>query len=413
MIRFGGTMTTAPPAPPPPADAPTAGWVEPAVMMRDPYATYERLRSLGPVVHVPVMGKYLVTSFEACREVEEDQGTYSASVSGGGATLARALGGVPMLRKDDPEHAAERTAVNPTMRPKNIRSTWAPVFERNARTHLDVLRETGPEAADLNRDYAGPVAAQNLIDLLGLRGAAVAEMQRWSHAFIAGTGNLHDDEDIWQRCDAAQAEVDALLEDLIPYYRHHPDGSMTSALVNGGLSHESVASNVKLTISGGMNEPQHMITNIVWALSRHPDQRRQALENRTLWPTVFDETVRWLSPIGMYPRQTTRATVLAGTDLPEGAPIGVVVAAANRDPATFTHADAFDIARPRQSHLGFGSGVHLCVGHWAARISIGEIAVPLLYEALPGLRSDPSRAEQWDGWVFRGLTALPVTWDTQ
>lgn len=398
--------------PAPPVNAPTADWVDPAVMMRDPYATYERLRSLGPVVHVPVMGKYLVTSFDACRDVEADQETYSASVSGGSATLARALGGKPMLRKDDPEHAVERQAVNATMRPKNIRQTWVPVFERNARTYLDELREVGPEAADLNRDYAAPVAAQNLVDLLGLRGASVADMQRWSHAFIAGTGNLHDDEDIWQRCEGARDEVDALLDELIPYYRQHPDGSMTSALINGGLSHDSVAANVKLTISGGLNEPQHMVTNIVWALSRHPDQRRRVLDDPALWPAVFDEAVRWLSPIGMYPRQTTRATVLVDTHLPEGAPIGVVVAAANRDPMTFACADAFDIGRPKQSHLGFGSGVHLCAGHWAARISIGEIAVPVAYQALPGLRSDPSRAEQWDGWVFRGLTSLPATWDT-
>jgi cytochrome P450 len=70
----------------------------------------------------------------------------------------------------------------------------------------------------------------------------------------------------------------------------------------------------------------------------------------------------------------------------------------------------FDISRLKQPHLGFGSGTHLCAGHWAARISIGEIAVPLLYERLPGLRTDTRRSEQWRGWVFRGLASLPVTW---
>lgn len=396
-----------------PADAPTADWVDASTMMRDPYPTYERLRELGPVVRVPVMGKYLVTSSAACRAVEEDQEVYSAAVTGGSATLLRALGAQPMLRKDDPEHAVERQAVNPTLRPKSIRATWVPVFERNARTYLEVLRDLGPDTADLNRDYAAPVAAQNLVDLLGLRGASAADMQRWSQAFIAGTGNLHDDADIWQRCDAAREQVDAMLEELVPWYRAHLDGSMTSALVNSGLSHDSVAANVKLTIAGGLNEPQHMVTNIVWALSRHRGQRRRVLDDPALWSTVFDEAVRWLSPIGMYPRETTRATVLAGTRLPERAPIGVVVAAANRDPEAFAGPNAFDIARPKQPHLGFGSGVHLCAGHWAARISIGEIAVPLLYEALPGLRADPRRAEKWDGWVFRGLTSLPVTWSPE
>jgi cytochrome P450 len=403
-------MTTTSPAPATPVPAATADRVDPAAMLRDPHETYERLRNLGPVVCVPAMNRYLVTGFEACRAVEADQATYSAGVTGSGATMARALGAPPMLRKDGPAHAAERQPVNPTMRPKRIRQTWVPMFERNACTYLAALVDRGPDEADLNRDYAAPLAAHNLVDMLGLRGAGPEDMTRWSHAFIAGIGNLPDDAGIWARCDAARAEVDTLLDELIPYYREHPDGSMTSALANADLPESAVRANVKLTISGGMNEPQHMVTNIVWALSRHPEQRDRVLADRSLWPAVFDETLRWLSPIGMYPRETTRATVLDGVELPPGATLGVVVGAANRDPAAFGRPEAFDIARPRQPHLGFGSGVHYCVGHWAARISIGEIAVPLLYDRLPALRTDDRRPEDWYGWVFRGLTALPVTW---
>jgi cytochrome P450 len=391
---------------------PVAEWVEPAEMLADPYPTYRRLLDESPMAWVPALNRYLATSAAACRAIEEDQRTYTANVSGGSALMARALGARPMLRKDDPEHAAERRPINPTLRPKMLRGRWAPVFERNARTQLAVLRERGPDDADLNRDYAGPVAAQNLIDLLGLTGAGVDDMQRWSHAFIAGTGNLHDDPDIWRRCDEARREVDALLDELIPHYRAHPDDTITSALVHAGLPLGDVAANVKLTISGGMNEPQHVVTNAVWALSRHPGQRDRVLADPSLWPAVFDETVRWLSPIGMYPRETTRPVVLQEVPLPAGAPIGVVVAAANRDATAFERPDAFDIARPRRPHLGFGSGTHLCAGHWAARISIGEIAVPLLYAQLPGLRTDPHRAEEWHGWVFRGLTTLPVTWQS-
>jgi hypothetical protein len=380
-------------------------------MLRDPYETYDRLRELGPVVWVPVMSRYLATSFDACRAIEADQETYTARVGGIGATMARALGGQPMLRKDDPGHAVEREPINATMRPKNIRGTFAPLFERNAQACLDALVERGTEEADLSSHYAAPLAAQNLIDMLGLRGASASDMQRWSHAFIAGIGNLHDDAEIWARCDAAQQEVDALLGELVPYYRDHPGSSMCSAWVNSGLAGAAVASNVKLTISGGMNEPQHMITNIVWALSRHPDQRERVLADPALWRAVFDEAVRWLSPIGMYPRETTRATVLEGVQIPARAPLGVVVGAANRDRSVFDRADVYNIARPKQPNLGFGSGVHLCAGHWAARISIGEIAVPLLYERLPEFRTDPCRQEEWYGWVFRGLTTLPVTWE--
>lgn len=392
------------------APTPLADWVDPIEMMADPYPTYAKLRSETPVAWVPSLNRYLVTTYAECHEIEMDQDTFSANVSG--ATMTRALGARPMLRKDDPEHASDRQAVNPTLRPRNIKEAWAPVFEQNARTYLDALEDIGPDEADLNRDYAAPVASQNLIDLLGLKDVHIDQLRRWSHDFIAGTGNVLDDPTIWARCDASQAELNIILDELMPHYRKHPDSSMTSALANSGMDYADVAANVKLTIAGGMNEPQHMITNMVYALTRFSDQRDRVLADPSLWPAVFDETVRWLSPIGMYPRETTRPVILGGIALPAGALLGVVVGSANRDKKHFSgDPDDFYISRPKQAHLAFGSGVHLCAGHWAARISIGQIAVPALYDRFRGLRVDERRSEAWDGWVFRGLTSLPVTWN--
>ncbi|PRY38804.1 cytochrome P450 [Umezawaea tangerina] len=389
---------------------PTADWVDPLAMQRDPYDTYDRLRDLAPVVHVPALNRYLVTTSDACRAIESDQETYSARAGGAAATMVRALGGTPMLRRDDPDHATERGPVNPPLRPKRVREAWAPLFERNAETCLAALLEKGPDEADLDHDFAAPLAAYNLVDMLGLPMADPQDVRRWSHTFIEGIGNIQDDPDIWVRCDAAQREVDAVLDDLLPRLRAKPDGSITSALANAGLTDDQVRANVKLTISGGLNEPQHMTTTIVRALGDHPEQRELALSDPARWPAVFDEALRWCSPVGMYPRETTRPAVLEGFRLPAGAALGVVVAAANRDPSAFPRPADFDITRPRQPHLGFGSGVHRCAGHWAARIAVGEIAVPLLHQRIPTLRTDALRAGNWSGWVFRGLTDLPVTW---
>ena len=247
--------------------------------------------------------------------------------------------------------------------------------------------------------------------MLGFEDVGAADLTRWSHSMIAGMANFSDDPAVWERLDTAQGERTEVLDELVPFYRERPNASLTSAWANSGPPLDAVHTNVKLTISGGLNEPQHMVSTMVWALSDRPAQRELLAAEPERWRDAFDEAIRLVSPIGAYTRETTRPTTLEGVDLPAGATVSVTVAAANHDPGVFQRADEFDVTRPRVSHLGFGSGVHLCAGHWAARIAIGETAVPLLYRELPGLRTDTTRPLEWYGWVFRGLTTLPVTWD--
>ena len=393
----------------PALDPPVADWFDPAEMMRDPYPAYERFRELGAVVHAPRVGRYFLTTHAAVTGAEQQPEVFS-SYSETNLTMMRALGGRPMLRKDDPQHSTERNAINPTLRPKQVSTLWSPRFAQTVETWLDRLEDVGSDA-DLNRDFAAPVASQNLIDLLGFpHDTDVRDMHRWSTDYIAGIGNLLDDPEIWARCEQSQQQVNAVLDELLPQLRRKPDGSVTSHLLQVGLPEESVRANVHLTISGGMNEPQHMITNMVWALCRHEDQLDLVRNGEAEWGSVFEETVRWLSPIGMLPREAKADIDWHGYRIPVGANVGLLLACANRDSAVFENPERFDVRRHARGHLGFGAGVHMCAGRWAAKEAVGELAVPRLFERLPGLRIDDSRATNSHGWVFRGITSLPVTW---
>ena len=108
------------------ADYPVADWVDVAELASDPYPTYARLRAESPIAWVPQLNKFLVTNYAGCHTVEQDQEIFSANVSG--STMTRAVGARPMLRKDDPEHLADRAPVNPVLRPKSIKEVWGPVF---------------------------------------------------------------------------------------------------------------------------------------------------------------------------------------------------------------------------------------------------------------------------------------------
>ena len=385
---------------------PTADWVTIEDLARDPFPIYRRMREESPVHWVPSVNRYMVTSYQACHTVENDQETFSANETG---SLMKRSMGHSMLRKDDPEHQVDRQSYGNVLRPKAIKETWNAIFAANNDKYLARLRAAGP-GADLVWEYAAPYAAENLRQVMGFHNASQEDMQRWSQTLINGTGNYADDPQVWAEAEASYQEVDAAIDEMLPYLRRNPDSSLLSGLTSMPIPLEAIRANMKMTIGGGLNEPRDVLGVAVWALLGHPDQQRQVLADPSLYPTVFEEAVRWVAPIGMYPRETTRDTVLEGVRLPKGARLGVVIGAANRDPDVFEDAESFNINRPKKPHLAFGGGNHFCAGTWVARASVAAVALPQLFTALPNLRLDPDRPPVDAGWVFRGMTALPVLW---
>ncbi|HKU31385.1 MAG TPA: cytochrome P450 [Arthrobacter sp.] len=390
--------------------APIADWVTIPELYRDPFPIFERLRSEGGVHWVPAVNRYLVTSYDAVHATELDQGTFSADEEG--SLMIRAMGH-SMLRRDDPGHYAERKAWQPALRPGVVKKTWMPLFERNAERYLREFMDKGP-GADLVWDFAAPYAAENLRAVIGLHNATQQDLQRWSQTMIDATGNYADDPVVWAKGEASFNEVDEALDEMLAWHVKHPDNSLLSnllALPDYQMPLAAIRANVKMTIGGGLNEPRDAIGVGMWGLLTHPEQRRLVETNPDLWDAVFDETIRWVAPIGMYSRQTTRDVVLEGIRLPAGAKLGICILSANRDEKVWNEPAAFDISRQSEGpHLAFGKGVHVCLGAWVARAEVAAVALPKLLSSLPGLSLDPGNPPEAGGWVFRGMTRLPVTW---
>ncbi|MGO1184100.1 MAG: cytochrome P450 [Micrococcaceae bacterium] len=388
-------------------DLPVADWLDPSKMSLDPFPAYERLRSESPVAWVPAISKVVLSTYAGCSYVEEHPEIFSSHVEG--AAMVKALNGRPLIRKDDPAHANERRPMNKPLRPKNIMESWTDMFTENTNHYLDSLEAEGP-GADLNTVFAAPLAAKNLISMLGMHSVEPDDMARWSADFIAGSGNVLDDADIWRRCDRSRDECHEALDETISRLRRQPDSSITSAMLDGGLPEESVRLNVMLTISGGINEPQHMITNSVHELSQNLAIVAEAQKDQSIWDRIFTEGARKYTPIGMITRETISEGEFNGVRIPSGLQVGAILASANRDESRFHDPERFIIDRSEGTHLAFGRGVHQCAGKWAAQESIGRIAVPALYQRFPELNQVPGQPEKWNGWVFRGITSMSVTW---
>jgi cytochrome P450 len=388
---------------------PTADWVTIEDLYRNPFPIYRKMRAEAPVHWVPAVNRYMVTSYEACHTVENDQEIFSANETN--SLMKRAMGH-SMLRKDDPEHDVDRKSYGSVLRPKAIKEHWNAIFQANHEKYLARLKAAGP-GSDLIWEYAAPYAAENLRLIMGFHNATQEDMQRWSQTMINGTGNYADDPDVWAASEKSYNEVDDAIDEILPYLRKNPDSSLLSGMTSMPIPLEAIRANMKMTIGGGLNEPRDVLGVAVWALLSHPDQLAQVLADPALFPTVFEESIRWVAPIGMYPRETTRDTVLEGVQLPKGARLGVVVGAANRDPKVFEDPESFNINRLKKPHLAFGGGNHYCAGAWVAKASVSGIALPQLFAELPKLRLDPERPAVDEGWVFRGMTALPVRWDAK
>lgn len=393
-------------------EAPVADWVTISDLHRDPFPIYDRLRAEGGVHWVPEVNRYLVTSYRAVHETELDQELFSANEAG--SLQIRAMGH-SMLRRDDPEHYVERRAWQPALRPGAVKREWTKVFRRNAERYLDELVAKGTEG-DLIWDFAAPYAAENLRELIGLHNADQADLQRWSQTMIDATGNYADDPEIWALGKQSFDEVDLVLDEMLSWHAAHLEDNPTliAQLLRAPdelMPLDRIRANMKMTIGGGLNEPRDALGVAAWALLRHPEQRDAVLADPSLWQRAFDETIRWVAPIGMYSRQVTRDTVLEGVRLPAGARLGVCILSANRDTEVWRDADKFDIHREVQPHLAFGKGVHVCLGAWVARAEVADVGLPELFSRLDGLSLIESNPPVVAGWVFRGMTKMPVSWE--
>jgi cytochrome P450 len=178
----------------------------------------------------------------------------------------------------------------------------------------------------------------------------------------------------------------------------------------GGLSLEEIQANLKVMIVGGLQAVSDLISIALWALLAHPEQADQVRSDPSLVVPAVEEAARWHSPVGTSTRQTTRETELAGSALPAGALIAGVLASANRDPRYWNEPDRFDIHSHRRPHLAFAGGAHVCVGALLGRFE-ARTAMQLLLERLPGLRLDPDRRAEYEGWEFRSPKHLHLLFD--
>ena len=380
--------------------------IDPAAFTADPYPDLARMRAECPIAHVPELGATLLTRHADIFEQEKRIEVFSSRQPNG---LMTVLMGENMMRKDGEAHQAERKAIFPTISPRTVRDVWLNQFRAAASDILDELAPRG--RADLVADYARPLSGEALKAITGLTNMTWQEMDRVSQGMIDGIANYLGDPEIEANCHDCTASIDRHIDAMIPVLDKAPNHSLLSVQRRAGLSDAQTRANIKLAISGGQNEPRDVIAGAIWALLTHPEQKALVDAGKATWMQVFEEYARWVSPIIMSPREVARRDTVNGVTFEPGDRVFLMFGSANRDEDLFAAPDRFDILRDNSASIAFGAGPHFCAGAWASRALIAEVALPMAFARLPGLRLRPGAEPKPVGWAFRGLTELPCEWD--
>jgi cytochrome P450 len=342
--------------------------------------------------------------------VDRDPDVFTAETDP--STLNRTFG-KNLLGSEGPYHRRIRSIIEPAFRPGSIRPYTASVIAPTAHELIDAFAGRGE--ADLMNEFCEPLSVRVLKRVLGLASIGDDTLRRWLSELALGAANIEADPAKQAAADAASAEVNETVADLLGKLSAEPDDSILSRMLASEVDGEKltpaeIQSNLKVMIVGGMQEPGDAVGIGMWALLSHPDQAAQVAAGPQLIKPAMEECFRWHSPVGTSTRQVTRPAAVGGAELEPGALVAAVVASANRDERRWADPARFDIHRREGAHLAFAAGAHHCVGAWLARAET-RTAFGVLFERLPGLRLAGDRPIELRGWEFRRPLHLHVRWD--
>ncbi len=311
-----------------------------------------------------------------------------------------------LLCLEPPDHTRIRRLVSKVFTPKAV-TALRPRIEGFAEELLDHCREL--ERFDLLADYAQPYSVAVICSMLGVPRSDTRLLLDWSHAIVK-MYELSTTNTIRAAANGAAAEYIDYTKALIVQKRAQPDGLLLSELVRvedegDVLTEDEIVSTAMVLVEAGHEATVNTLGNGMRAMLRHDGQWQRVVGGEVPAKVAVEEMLRWDSPLHLFERWVLEERVeIAGQPLKVGDEVAMLFGAAQRDPRRFDNPDRFDIGRGDPAHIGFGGGIHFCVGAPLARQEI-EISVAGLASRFPRLKlaEEPTYHPNF---VIRGLTAL-------
>ncbi len=392
------------------------------LFIADPYPDLAALREETPIFWNEASGQWVLTRFADVHEALRDRRlgrTYEHLYSH--AALGRSEPDPrwarfreherwSLLSLEPPDHTRIRQLIAKVFTVRSV-ARLRPFLESTATTVLQASLEAGDGTFDLVTQYAQPYSVAVICEMLGVPVSDSRLLLDWSHAIVR-MYELNASNAQKAAADMAAAEFMDYTSSLIAEKRRAPDDALVSALVNveqdgRRLTDEEIICTTIVLLNAGHEATVNTLGNGMRAFMLHPDEWQRVVRGQVEAKSAVEEMLRWDSPLQLFERWVLEDGVeIAGQALRVGEEIAMLFGSANRDPARFTDPDRFDAGRGDMTHVGFGGGIHFCVGAPLARAEI-EVSLEVLGRLVPSLSlaSEPSYT---DAFVIRGLTGLSL-----
>ena len=381
-------------------------------LAHDPYPTYRRLRAEQPLYYNEEYDFYAVSRYADVEQCFKDAATYS-SARGDILEIIKANPKLPdgvFINQDPPVHTAFRSLLQKIITPKRMNGLEPQIRALCARS-LDPL--VGQDRFDFIANLGAEMPMRVISMLLGIPEEDQDAVRKSTDARLRTEAG----KPIEFKMENFSGEVYGGFEDYIRWREKHPSDDMMTELLQSEfkdatgtvrkLHFDEILAIVNV-VAGAGNETTNRL--IGWAgkvLGEHPEQRRALHQNPALIPQAIEELLRYEPPGPAVARYVTRDVEVHGKKIPEGSAMMMLVAAANRDEQRFVDGDSFNIHRESRPHLGFGHGIHVCIGSALARLE-GRVALEELFKRFSDWEVDYENAELSCTSTVRGWETLPV-----
>ncbi|MFK7896314.1 MAG: cytochrome P450 [Myxococcota bacterium] len=381
----------------------------PQAIADDPHPVYAALRESAPVHYVAERDLYVLSRHADILAAIKQPEIFSSAkgvVPSGFVPEKRTL-----IVLDPPDHGAMRQAVMRAFTPRRMAAMEDQV-RRFAVELLDDLFAADPDAGSnaLNVDafegFTDPLPIFVMAELLGVDAAERPMFKRCGDAIVYSSNTSPE---VLLK---AQRELTDYLGGVFEERRKEPRDDLISLLLSNSdegraLSNDELLGLCFLLLVAGTETTTSALGNALLLLQKHPEARKQLLDNPELLPSAVEEILRFDPPVQGLSRALTQPVEIHGTTLPKDARVHLLYAAANRDPSVFENADRFDISRKTNPHLSFGFGIHFCLGASLARLEL-QVGLSEWLRRAPNYRLLLEDLVRLPSDTNRGFGSLPV-----